>query len=158
MSNTCLPVDKPSWGFPIFWVGPGDEPKAGAHWGTRPTNCRQIIDAESAVVDHDRVLKIHKGLESSSADSYLYPQKSLAVRSGERTRLSLVISYNEVSYTPLIPPHAGLPWVIKWLYTAHKSGSAPDPRRRNNLRTDLGSSKIPHQHETFSHRIHPKTY
>ena len=51
-----------------------------------------IIDAEGAVVDRDWV---HKGLESSSADSYLYPQKSHAVRSGECTRLSY---YNEVSY------------------------------------------------------------
>ena len=48
----------------------------------------QIIDDENAVVDRDRVLKIHKGLESSSADSYLYPQKSRAVRSGERMRLN----------------------------------------------------------------------
>ena len=46
-----------------------------------------IIGAESAVVDRDRALKIHKGLESSSADTYLYRQKSCAVRPGEHTRL-----------------------------------------------------------------------
>ena len=48
-----------------------------------------------AIVDHDRVLKVHQGLEFSSADSYLYPQKSRAVRSGELASLSY---YNEVSY------------------------------------------------------------
>ena len=48
-----------------------------------------------AIVNHDRVLKVHQGLEFSSADSYLYPQKSRAVRSGEHASLSY---YNEVSY------------------------------------------------------------
>ena len=41
----------------------------------------QIIDVKSAVVDRDWVLKIHKDLEFSSADSYLFPQKLRAVRS-----------------------------------------------------------------------------
>ena len=67
----------------------------------------QIIGAESAIVDHNRVLKIHiKSLESSSADSYLYPQKSHAVRSREHTRLGY---YNEVLHAPLISLHASLP-------------------------------------------------
>ena len=80
----------------------------------------QIIDVKSAVVDRDWVLKIHKDLEFSSADSYLFPQKSRAVRSESVwcTRLSY---YNKVSYAPLISLHASLQWLMKWLYTMHKS-------------------------------------
>ena len=58
-----------------------------------------IIITESAIVDLDWVLKIHKDLESSSADSYLYPQKSHAVKSGECTRLHY---YNKVPNASLI--------------------------------------------------------
>ena len=91
--------------------------QAGAHWGTCPsnrrpcpTNCRRACKLSTpkvaAIVNRDRVLKIHKGLESSSADSYLYPQKLCAVRSGSVRDLLIITKSRTL---PLISLHASLP-------------------------------------------------
>ena len=112
--------------------------QAGAHWGTCPSNqrpcstkCRRACKLSTTKVPRSGA-KIHKGLESSSANSYLYPQKSRAVRSGERKRLSY---YNEVRSPDLTAREfAESNEVTLHHAQIRRSGSAPDSRRRYGLK------------------------
>ena len=76
----------------------------------------------------DRVLKIHKGFESSSADSYFYPQKSRAVRSGSVPDVFIITKSRTL-------PQCYCTRVCSNEVTLHHaqirhSGSAPDSRVR----------------------------
>ena len=67
--------------------------QAGAHWGTCPTNCRRACKLSTPKVPLSTAIGCYKYIKVSnlysSADSY---QKSRAVRSGERTRLTVIIT------------------------------------------------------------------